>query len=116
MMEIVPASLEYRDLNSVQGVCECAGVTHRDHTVALSPDDGDGWYRANLVCPLREATALSAPVDDVANGPSEGASRAGTRVEGAELREIFGRENAAEDKPRTQAEEGLSEALHDDGD
>ncbi len=116
VVQVVPASLEHRDLNTVDELREGLGVTHRDHTIALPPDDGDGRKRVDFVCTLPEPAPLPAPVDDVTDRASEGTSRAGARVHGGELGEIVGRKDAAEREPSTHAEEGLAEVLDDEGD
>ena len=52
VMQVVPASCEHRDLDTIDQLSQRSGVLGGDHTVALSPDDGDGRKCGDLVCPL----------------------------------------------------------------
>jgi hypothetical protein len=90
-------------------------VSDGDDHVTVAPEDGDGRELGDLVRSFEEASALTAPVDDVADGSRKRSRRAARAIHRCELRDLFLREAtlSAQRKAGSESHERLTEALDD---
>lgn len=116
-MQVVPAALERDEADTLERLDERSPVGDRDDPVADAPEDGDRRELSDLVCVVEECPALSAPVDDVPDGPRERAGGTGLGVHRRELSDLILGEGRVPEKREVcpDPHERLPERFDDDG-
>jgi hypothetical protein len=114
----VATTFERLEDGSIEHAREGLTLVDGNERVAISPQNEERRKLFDFIHTVQEVPALTAPVDDVAHRPREGACRARLRIQSAELLDLlsgYPSPGPAERQVRSKGHERLAEILDDPG-